>query len=241
MARVVVVGGGFGGMAAAVRLAKLGHAVTLLERSGRLGGALAEVTDDGLSWDGGPTTALLPAVVRDLFRKSGRPLERELELVPLEVLREHRFEDGSSLSLPGGSRAAQIRAFDDLGAGLGERWTDHVHSFAEVWDVLRRNYLEHPWDRDALPREVAAVLDGRRSLRRRLRRSFRDERLRLVAGHPFAAEGHDLRAVVRSDASDAELSAVIERIWLARGDRYSERRSAATSTLPRIEMFAMGG
>ncbi len=48
----------------------------------------------------------------------------------------------------------------------------------------------------------------------------------------FAAEGHDLRAVVRSDASDAELSAVIERIWLARGDRYSELRSAATSTLP---------
>ena len=57
----------------------------------------------------------------------------------------------------------------------------------------------------------------------------------------FAAEGHDLRAVVRSDASDAELRAVIERIWLARGDRYSELRSAATSTLPRIEMFAMGG
>ena len=57
----------------------------------------------------------------------------------------------------------------------------------------------------------------------------------------FAAEGHDLRAVLRSDASDAELSAVIERIWLARGDRYSELRSAATSTLPRIEMFAMGG
>jgi cyclic pyranopterin phosphate synthase len=57
----------------------------------------------------------------------------------------------------------------------------------------------------------------------------------------FAAEGHDLRAVLRSDAGDAELSAVIERIWLARGDRYSELRSAATSTLPRIEMFAMGG
>ena len=57
----------------------------------------------------------------------------------------------------------------------------------------------------------------------------------------FAAEGHDLRAILRSDASDAELSTVIERIWLARGDRYSELRSAATSTLPRIEMFAMGG
>ncbi|NYD41453.1 phytoene desaturase family protein [Nocardioides panaciterrulae] len=195
MARVVVLGGGFGGMAAAARLAKLGHQVTLLERAGQLGGALAEVRADGFAWDGGPTSALLPAVVRDLFRKSGRPLERELELVPLEIIREHRFEDGTSLALPGGSRGAQLRAFDALGEGLGRRWTDHVRAHAEVWDVLRRNYLEHPWDRDDLSPELAPVLASRQSLRRSLRKAFRDERLRLVAGHPFVAEGHDLRDV----------------------------------------------
>jgi GTP 3',8-cyclase len=57
----------------------------------------------------------------------------------------------------------------------------------------------------------------------------------------FAVDGHDLRAVLRSGATDAELTDVIEGIWLRRGDRYSELRSAATSTLPKIEMFAMGG
>jgi cyclic pyranopterin phosphate synthase len=57
----------------------------------------------------------------------------------------------------------------------------------------------------------------------------------------FAVEGHDLRAVLRSGASDADLAGVIESIWLRRGDRYSELRSAATSNLPKIEMFAMGG
>jgi phytoene dehydrogenase-like protein len=97
MARVVVVGGGFGGMAVAARLAKLGHAVTLLERGTRLGGALVPVEQDGFAWDGGPTYTVLPAVVRDLFRKSGRPAERELELIELDVLREHRFPDGSSV------------------------------------------------------------------------------------------------------------------------------------------------
>jgi cyclic pyranopterin phosphate synthase len=57
----------------------------------------------------------------------------------------------------------------------------------------------------------------------------------------FAVDGRDARAVLRSGGSDAELAAFVEAIWARRGDRYSELRSAATSTLPKIEMFAMGG
>lgn len=188
--RIVVVGGGFGGLASAVRLAKLGHDVTLVERSATLGGALSSVSQDGFTWDAGPSSTLLPAVVRDLFRKSGRPLERELELVPLDVVREHRFEDGSSVRVPVG-RAAQIAAFDELGPGLGQRWVDHVASYADTWDVLRRTYLENPWD----PSAPSALLDSREMLHKRLRKAFKDERLRLVAGHPHVAQGHDLRNV----------------------------------------------
>ncbi len=57
----------------------------------------------------------------------------------------------------------------------------------------------------------------------------------------FAVDGRDARAVLRSGASDAELAAFVEAIWARRGDRYSELRSAATSRLPKVEMFAMGG
>jgi cyclic pyranopterin phosphate synthase len=57
----------------------------------------------------------------------------------------------------------------------------------------------------------------------------------------FAVDGHDARAVLRSGATDAELAAFVEGIWARRGDRYSELRSAATSRLPKVEMFAMGG
>jgi len=57
----------------------------------------------------------------------------------------------------------------------------------------------------------------------------------------FAVDGHDLRALLRSGASDLDLTEAIESIWVRRGDRYSELRSAATTALPRIEMFAMGG
>jgi GTP 3',8-cyclase len=58
----------------------------------------------------------------------------------------------------------------------------------------------------------------------------------------FTGEGHDLRAIVRDPAvSDADLADAVAAVWRARDDRYSEIRTEATSNLPRIEMFAMGG
>ncbi|WP_426244180.1 phytoene desaturase family protein [Nocardioides sp. LHG3406-4] len=193
--RVVVIGGGFGGLATAARLAKTGHRVTLLERSTGLGGALATRSRDGFAWDAGPTTTLLPAVVRDLFRKTGRPLEREVDLEPVDPLREHRFADGSTLALPGGSRAGQVAAFEALGPGLGRSWTAYVDPLADDWELLRRDYLERPWDPTFAPRELTARLTGREVLHRRLRKAFSDERLRQVAALPFTADGHDLRNV----------------------------------------------
>src|SRR5512132_4021380 len=52
----------------------------------------------------------------------------------------------------------------------------------------------------------------------------------------FATEGHDLRALVRGGASESDLAEEIGRVWRARGDRYSELRSAETADLPKIEM-----
>jgi cyclic pyranopterin phosphate synthase len=57
----------------------------------------------------------------------------------------------------------------------------------------------------------------------------------------FAVKGTDLRDLARSGVSDAELTAAIRAVWSVRADRYSELRSEATTDLPRVEMFAMGG
>ena len=195
MARVVVVGGGFGGLAAAARLAKLGHEVRLLERLDHLGGAVSTVERDGFAWDAGPTWTLLPAVLRDLFRKSGRPLERELDLVPQELVRGHRFTDGTALDLPGSSRAAQLAAVDVLGAGLGEQWCAYVSSYADEWDAARRHYLEHPWRAGVTDKAVTAAIFTRESLARRVRKRLKDERLRQVATHVFEFDGHAARDV----------------------------------------------
>jgi GTP 3',8-cyclase len=57
----------------------------------------------------------------------------------------------------------------------------------------------------------------------------------------FGLRGHDLRAIVRGDASDEELGEAIGRIWSRRTDRYSEIRSANTSDLQKVEMSYIGG
>ncbi|CUR53996.1 UDP-galactopyranose mutase [metagenome] len=195
MAGVVVVGGGFGGLASALRLAKLGHQVTLVEAEPTLGGALRPVQRDGYRWDGTATYSLLPAVVRDLFRKTGRPIERELDLVTVPVIREHRFADGSAVAVHGGSRAEQLRAFDRLGAGLGTQWCDFVGAYADDWELIRRNYLERPWSPLVAPPELAGRLLSRETLHRRISRRLDDPRLRAVAAFPHEYAGHDVRRV----------------------------------------------
>ena len=57
----------------------------------------------------------------------------------------------------------------------------------------------------------------------------------------FATRGHDLRALVRGGASDAELRQTIAGIWAVRDDRYSELRTAETADLPKVEMSYIGG
>lgn len=212
MTDVVVVGGGLAGLAVALRLAKLGDRVTLVEAQPTLGGALGSIGVDGFRWDLGPSATLLPAVLRDLFRKTGRPLERELDLTPLPWIREHRFADGSRVRLPGGSRAAQVAAVDELGAGLGREWARYVDGLGAVWDTVRRGYAE-PWEtldgdhagaiaaaqtgrpRGEAEAEFAALAGTRTSLARHLARELRDPRLRELAGYPVIAAGQDLRRV----------------------------------------------
>jgi phytoene dehydrogenase-like protein len=190
-----VIGGGLAGCASAVRLAKLRHEVTVVEQLPTLGGGLGYVQEGEYRWDAGPSTTTLPAVLRDLFRKSGRPLERELDLVQLPLIREHRFDDGSRVALPGTSRSAQKEAIDDgLGAGLGDRWLEWTDGFAHVWDVLRRDYLERPYSPAHAPKELVSLVRDRHTLGRAVNK-LHDKRLSAIATHHAVSGGHDPRNV----------------------------------------------
>jgi cyclic pyranopterin phosphate synthase len=57
----------------------------------------------------------------------------------------------------------------------------------------------------------------------------------------FAVRGHDLRALIRSGASDGEIETALRTVWGGRADRYSDLRSAATTGLDKVEMSYIGG
>jgi UDP-galactopyranose mutase len=187
MARVVVVGGGFAGMSAAARLAKLRHEVTLLEAGDELGGRLRGHTVDRHTWQLSPDTVTLPGVLRDLFRKSGRPIERVLDLVQVGG-RRHVFDDRSYLDLPLGNRGDQHEAvIDALGA---DTWSPWVDTLAERWDTLRRSVLERLLDKDDLDRSIRRALAARRPLTRVARKDLADDRLRAIVLDDVRLDGH---------------------------------------------------
>ena len=157
-------------MAAAARLAKRGHAVTLFEERGALGGSWAPWALPGtdLLVDEAPAVTGFPAPWRDLFRKSGRPLEAELAragyaLVPAAPPR-YRFTDGSELVLPtdrGEQHAVLVAAY---GPAVAARWRDLVDALDDVWQALRPLGLESAFDRADLRRDVRRRLWSRRTV-----------------------------------------------------------------------------
>jgi len=120
MARVVVVGAGVGGLAAAARLRVKGHEVTVLEQGPRAGGKLDRYERDGFVFDSGPSLFTLPAVYRDLFSKTGLSLEESVDLQPLDTAFGYHFPDGTALDLPGVDPGAAARAMGDQLGGRSE-------------------------------------------------------------------------------------------------------------------------
>ena len=233
MARVVVIGGGFGGLASALRLAKLGHERHPGRASAELGGALVAGHRRRLRVGRRSRHTLLPGggprpVPQDRTPAGAGAGARAARLPARALVRgRHRARPRR-----GGSRAAQLAAFDALGPGLGERWVDHVDSYADDWEVLRRQYLEVPWDPGPRsPRELAARLDSRESLRKRLRQASRDERLRLVGGPPVRGRRPRPARRARLGRADGVPRAAVRRVGVRRRDgRARSRRWSAGST-----------
>ncbi|HEX2805590.1 MAG TPA: phytoene desaturase family protein [Kineosporiaceae bacterium] len=213
MARVVVVGAGLGGLAAAARLAATGHQVTICEQADHLGGKLGWYSRDGFAFDTGPSLLTLPAVYRDLFRATGAPLEEVLELTPVDPVCHYRFADSVELDLPNVSRSAIAATWDEaLGGGAGADWTSFMERAGRIWDATRGTFLE-------------SALEGPRALVGQARR---------VADLRTIAPWRSLRGLGRQYLRHPHQRTFLDRYATYTGSD-PRRAPAALATIPFVE------
>lgn len=211
MARVVVIGAGLSGLAAAARLARLRHDVVVCERSAELGGQAGRYEQDGFAFDTGPTLLHLPAGYRDLFVKTGKtqPLESVLDLEPVDPAVRWRFADGTVVDLPNASRGGTLDVLEAaFGAEAAAGWDAFLGAGSAIWAQFRQGFVTAPpsrW-RDAVRtpagRARLAALQPARSLAALMDRHLHDPHLRQAAG------SYPLRL-----GSDPRRAATLVAIW----------------------------
>jgi phytoene desaturase len=184
---VVVIGGGIGGLAAAIRLRAAGMDVTLLERNDVVGGKVAVLRHDGYTFDVGPSLVTLPHLLDDVMRCAGTTLADEVELTRLDPQFRYHWPDGSSLTVPD-AVDARVAAFEAMSPGAGDAWRRFDDHGRRIWDVSERTFLAGPMTnpvslvrRMRSPRDLVAI-DARRTLDAAAGAFFDDPRLRQWAG-----------------------------------------------------------
>jgi len=199
MSRVIVIGAGVGGLATAARLAVRGHDVTVLEQSARAGGKLHTYRRDGFAFDTGPSLFTLPAVYRDLFLKTGGPLEEAVDLQPVEPGFGYHFADGSEVTIPGVDPGRIARVFGDaFGGSAHDDWRRLIDRGGQMWQLTRDPFLQSPLDgwrtllKVASPSAVRTVAP-RTTLRDLGREYLADRRLQQVLDRYATYSGSDPR------------------------------------------------
>jgi phytoene desaturase len=107
--RIAVIGSGFGGLAAAVRLAARGHDVTILEARDAVGGRAYVYRQDGFTFDGGPTVITAPWLFEELFTLAGQDPRDHIDLVPVDPFYRIFFDDGVHFDYTGDQPAMEAR------------------------------------------------------------------------------------------------------------------------------------
>src|SRR5690554_5787961 len=120
---VVVIGGGVGGLSAAIQAAASGCSVMVLEQAPQIGGKMRELSVAGQAVDSGPTVMTMRWAFEQLFGAAGRELKDYVEFAPLEVLARHAWPDGARLDLFADieASATAIEAFAGSGDAAGYR------------------------------------------------------------------------------------------------------------------------
>jgi phytoene desaturase len=196
----VVIGSGFGGLAAAVRLGARGYRVTVLERLDSPGGRARQFTQDGFTFDAGPTIITAPYLLDELWGLCGKRLADDVTLKALEPFYRIRFNDGTSFTY-GGDLDAVRREIAKFEPADVEGFNRFLVESEKIFSVAYEQLVDQPFHRlgvmlRALPDMLR--LGGHRSVYDKVCKYFRNDKLRqvfsfhplLIGGNPFGVTSY---------------------------------------------------
>jgi phytoene desaturase len=203
--KIVIIGSGFGGLSAAIRLQAQGHEVTLLEKRDKPGGRAYVYEQDGFTFDGGPTIITAPWLIHDLFTLCGKKTEEYVKIVPIDPFYNIRFEDGSVFRYNGDREhiLSEIRRFnpDDVEGYL--RFAQEGEKiYTKGFELIDQPFTNFSDMAKIIPDLVR--LQSQKSVAAFVNQYIQDERLRqvfsfhplLIGGNPF--QGTSIYALIHT-------------------------------------------
>jgi phytoene desaturase len=193
--KAIVIGAGFGGIAAALRLRAKGYAVTLIDRCAALGGRAQVYEREGFRHDAGPTVITAPFLFEELFALFGERFADHVKLVPLTPWYRFQFADGDTFDY-GGTLEATLAEIERIEPRDRAGYLALLEHSRRIYDIGFTQLSAQPFDRFGTMLQQVPHLLGLRNYETvwqmvsrhlvsdKLRRAFSIQPL-LVGGNPF--------------------------------------------------------
>ncbi|MBM4150525.1 MAG: phytoene desaturase [Ignavibacteria bacterium] len=191
---IIVIGSGFGGLSAAIRLQAQGHQVTIVDKLDKPGGRAYVFERDGYKFDAGPTIITAPWLIHELFEVAGKKTEEYVNIVKIDPFYNVRFEDGTIFRY-NGDKESILRQIEDLNPedvkGYHRFIKDAEKIFKAGFDLIDKPFTTIGSMLKVLPDLI--MLRSERSVAGMVNQYIKDYRLRqvfsfhplLVGGNPF--------------------------------------------------------
>ncbi len=143
--RVAIIGGGIGGLACSIYLAKSGYEVFLFEKNNSTGGKASEIRSNGFRFDTGPTLITMPFVIKDLFDSAGEKIEDYLTLIEKDVVCKYFFNDGS-VFLQYRKQEKLLNEFNRFSYESGKNFLRYLDYVAKIYNFSAKLFLFTPFE-----------------------------------------------------------------------------------------------
>jgi phytoene desaturase len=193
----LVIGSGFGGLAAAIRLGARGYRVTVLEKLDQPGGRARVYRQDGFSFDAGPTIITLPRLFEELWTLCGKRMADDVDLRRMDPFYNVRFTDGSTFAYRG-DRGSTLREIERFSPGESVNYDRFMALSEEIYRIGFEQLGDAPFNSVMdMVRVTPDILrlQGLRSVHGLVARYFKDPRLRFIFSfHPLFIGGNPFKA-----------------------------------------------